>query len=306
MRWRRILIALLSIALICGGGWRFWYQVTGGFTPQTVHAKLVYNPDRDVPKLSLEEMGQVRAILKQPFIYMGKGAQCFAFISRDGNHVLKLFKSKHHDLSLFDQFLEKVPLFSTYADNKRQKKKQRLDAIFLGYLFAYRELGETSGLTYLHLNNTEDLKQTVHIYDGFGMFWPMDLDNTIFVLQRYCKTLGDTLTEALSKKDLSIAHYRLKQIVDMYFSGYEKKLVDADHAICRNSGFAEELPIHLDLGHFASVEGADEAFLRADMGKVVLRITEWLDSTFPEYRDELIGSLKRYVEEKFSLAKERG
>lgn len=297
MSWgRRIAVILFPLFLI-GVVWRVWYLLTGGFTLGNIHTNLPYHHSRDVLPLSSEEHAIVLQAFQQPYTYIGKGAQCFAFISQDGKYVLKFFKSKHHKPSFLTRLLPDVPPFAHYLEKKQEEKKQQLDAIFRGYLLAYESLGPDSGLLFLHFNGGGELPRTVSVRDGMGWRWHIPLREAIFVLQRYSDTLGSVLDYALQRGNSCLAKERLKQVVDMYVRGYRKKIYDRDHAVVRNVGFASEQPIHLDVGHLTQASETEELlFFKKDINKTLTRIDNWCKQYYPQYRKELMGELYSYVE----------
>lgn len=69
------------------------YKATGGFSVATIQFDLPYNPDWETvhPTENLDK------IVQQKFTYLAKGARSFAFISEDGNTILKFFKYRYHE-----------------------------------------------------------------------------------------------------------------------------------------------------------------------------------------------------------------
>lgn len=297
MSWRRWILALLLPLLLLIGGWRFWYAYTGGFTVGGIHANLPFDSARAVDSLAGSEQAALAAVVEQPYTYLGKGAQCFAFISQDGQYVVKFFKSKHYQPTLLARLASPLPFLTDYLQEKRNLKKQQLAAIFSGYLLAYEYLGADSGILYLHLNGGEEFQRDLLVRDGFGSRWAVPLDPTIFVLQRYSEPLASVLDGALKNDDKILAHRRLKQVVDMYLRGYAQGIYDRDHAVTRNIGFAGEQPIHLDVGHLTLAKDSELSFFKNDLLKVFRRINTWLKENYPQYREELMAQLHRQLAE---------
>lgn len=297
MNWRRWILALLLPLLLLIGGWRFWYAYTGGFTVEGIHAYLPFDADRAVAPLPADRQVPLAAVVDQPYTYLGKGAQCFAFISQDGQYVMKFFKSKHYQPTLLARLASPLPFLTNYLQEKRKLKKQQLAAIFSGYLLAYQYLGADSGILYLHLNGGEEFQRNLLVRDGFGSRWAVALDPTIFVLQRYSEPLASVLDSALKNDNKALAHLRLKQVVDMYLRSYAQGIYDRDHAVTRNIGFAGEQPIHLDVGHLTFAPNLGLSFFKNDLLKVFRRINTWLKENYPQYRAELMAQLHRELEE---------
>src|SRR5262249_32986319 len=154
---------------------------------------LPYQQRWETPPLSTEEELQVEQILTQPFHLIGAGSECFAFLSQDGNTVIKFFKLDtfrpvylHRGLLLED--------YSTYAGTlspssgilKRLSgiREFRLNRTFSSIHLAYQELKSQTGLIYLHLNPGGHFKTPLTLYDSCGIAHQIDLNDAKFVLQK--------------------------------------------------------------------------------------------------------------------------
>jgi len=60
--------------------------------------------------LSDQEHQELAQILNQKFSYIGKGAQCYAFVSDDQLYVLKFFKFKHLKPNLLVDLIPSIAL----------------------------------------------------------------------------------------------------------------------------------------------------------------------------------------------------
>ena len=83
-----VLFCLFGIA-------RLYYRLTDDFRLANITYELPFKPSWKVPSLTKEEYSRLAQITNQKFTYIGKGAQCYAFASEDGEYVLKFFKFKH-------------------------------------------------------------------------------------------------------------------------------------------------------------------------------------------------------------------
>ena len=91
----------------------------------------------------------VLSVLDQPFHYLGKGVQCYAFVSADDKYVLKFFRMRR---LLPSPWLVKMPLLESYKQEKIKRKSEELFRDFTSYKIAYEQLQEETGLVYVHLN----------------------------------------------------------------------------------------------------------------------------------------------------------
>src|SRR5436190_23936608 len=83
---KKVIIFIIAFILIE----RFTYFQTGGFSPYKIicNEKIAIHSDNSMDQ-------QTEHILNQPFYYLGKGVQFFAFISKDQKYVLKFIKHSH-------------------------------------------------------------------------------------------------------------------------------------------------------------------------------------------------------------------
>src|SRR3989304_3794415 len=86
------LLKLFLFCLLFVAVERFCYVQTQGFRVE----KSLPPPHRDVrwhfPAPSEEERIELKKTLSQPFTFLSKGNECYAFVSEDGQYVLKFFK----------------------------------------------------------------------------------------------------------------------------------------------------------------------------------------------------------------------
>src|SRR5581483_5199999 len=83
---RKLTKLLIFVGILIGVD-RFCYTQTKGFRPDKITDTL---PNVDTWETPLSEEAQ--AVLDQPFRLLGCGAECYAFLSADGEYVLKFFK----------------------------------------------------------------------------------------------------------------------------------------------------------------------------------------------------------------------
>src|SRR5690348_16854964 len=92
----RIILFLLKALCTCGlylGLEQLIELKTHGFCLQKIQADdLAYQVCWETPPLAPSEKAAVDALLAQPFYLIGAGSECFAFVSADGQAVIKFFK----------------------------------------------------------------------------------------------------------------------------------------------------------------------------------------------------------------------
>ena len=280
MRW----MSLLLVGLLLFGAGRLYYRLTDDFRLANIQYTLPFEAPWKTDDLTFEESQALALIFEQSFFYIGKGSQCYAFASEDGQYVLKFFKFKHLKPSLMVDLLPPIPPFRAFKQNCCERKIRKLISLFSGYDLAYRQNRQQSGLLYLHLTPTHYLHLTATVVDKIGIKRKIDLDEVIFLVQRKGETLRDRLRTLLDQGNINEAKQTLADIMTMYVSEYKKGLFDHDHGVMHNTGFIGPIPFHLDVGKFKKDERFKQpAIYQQDLKLVVCKINAWIQKSYPQY-----------------------
>lgn len=290
-RWRRWGSLILIMICLCIGA-RLYYRLTDDFRVANMTYELPFKAPWVVPPLDAEEKRSLEQILDQRFTYIGKGAQCYAFVSEDEEYVLKFFKFKHLKPHWLVDNLPSIPPFKDYKDQCIERKKRKLIGVFNGYELAYRVNKETSALIYLHLVPTDYLNLKVEIVDKIGIERTINLDDVVFLVQKRGETLRTRLHHLLDQGQVEEAKLAMAMILDMYASEYEKGVYDHDHGILHNTGFIGSRPFHLDVGKLHADERIkDVEFNKKDLEHVVWKMDVWIKRSYPHYYPEFASYL---------------
>ncbi len=264
---------------------RFCQQKTDGFSVALIHSGLTFNPAWETVPPPPEAKAELDRVFSQKFHYLGFGGQCFAFVSEDGNYVIKFFKFRlfrkpHH-------FLLTRP-FPSVAELSRLRKLDRalfkLHRDFMSYKIAYEDLREETGLLYLHLNKGSELKRTVRIIDKIGIQHKIDLDNIEFAVQRKAEPIFPRIDASMAKGDLVSAKQSLHAIVQAIVNRSEKGVFDEDPRLYNNLGFVGQKAIFIDIGRFVRVPFLkDPAIYLADLKRITDKsLRPWLEDNHPQ------------------------
>lgn len=295
MNYRKALF-LIFLSLVSFGLIRFYYFLTDDFRLSNITHEVEDNSAWNFAHLTPEEKVQLKEILSQEFTYLGKGAQVYAFASQDDQWVIKFFKFKHLKPSFFVSFLPSVYPFKEFKEANIQRKKRKLEGVFAGYRIAYLFDKENAGLFYVHFNKTNNLGATAILVDKLGLKHKVDLDPTVFIIQKKGQTLRQTLDHFLQKGDLDTAITRVNQILDMYLSEYENGVWDRDHGISHNTGFIADQPLHLDVGKLSYDENMKRKELyKDDLLHVGFKISAWVKEHYPEYYPAILHGLEEHL-----------
>ncbi len=261
-RIKNILIFIVSFILVE----RFCYFQTQGFREYKIHSVLPFNSEWETPTPS----ETVIQTLSQPFTFLGKGAQFFAFLGKDQTTVLKVFK--HHRLTDFPN---------------------KTAFIFESCKIASNLLQEETGVIYAHLNKTDFLEKTLLLYDNIHNAHFIDADSIEFVLQKKAEPIYPTLQTLIKNNDLEGAKRRISSLFDLSIRKCEKRVGDRDPLIFRNFGFVGETAVEIDLGSFYK---APWITTKREFLHETLPFKKWIAKHCPE--------LTSYVEEQINIRME--
>jgi len=295
--WWLAYIVLAAIVMFVIG--HIYYKLTGDFRLTHITYEWPYHTEWETLPLPSEDQAALSKILDQKFSFIDKGNQSYVFASEDQKYVLKFFKFRHIKPNWLLDLLPPFSPFIRYKENRDRSKKKRLEKVFIGYKNAFEIDRDNSGLVFIHLNQTGNLHKRVVIKDGLGLKHTVDLDLHAFIIQKKAKTTQSVLIKLLAQGEIGTAKQRLRQLIDMCVIEYERGLLDCDHNIMVNTGFAENEPIRIDVGKLICDEQIKnrETYLK-DLEKIVFkRIDPWLNKYYSQYRSELFQDLQSKLNE---------
>jgi hypothetical protein len=267
----------LSLLLLVGIE-RFCYVQTGGFRINKVFADLPYSPVSVPP--SEEKMAEIDQILQQPFYFLGKGAQCYAFLSEDQKFVLKLFK--HHHFWPDNQTLRTLPLpsfLSSWREHQLKEREKRIFSILHSCDLAFDQYREEAGLIYAHLQKTDRFKRSLKLIDKLGIAYQLDLDATEFALQKRAQLVFPHFSTLIYQHQMDRVKASIDSLVALIVNRSKKGIVNQDAIMRRNFGFVEDQAIEIDIGSFAQDEFHKKPYVfKAELMYETLELKEWLNA----------------------------
>ena len=295
----RLKIKLLIILLTLWTGWWGYEKFTGDFRLVNLTYEVV-SPYQEAP-LTDSQRETFRQILSQPFTWLGQGRQIFAFVSADQKYVLKLFKFKRLKPSFWRDYLCHVPGFRGYCDEQERVRLLRLKKLFRGYYVAYTQDAAHTGMLFVHLNPTQDLKTQVQVTDRLGLTHTIHLDDVRFAVQERGRKTKDVLHELFAAGKVELATLYLKRLLEMHVAEYQQGVIDRDHNVMYNTGFVGDRPMRIDVGQLRSDEMAkDTEVYKKDLSSIIKkRLTPWLRANYPTFEPAITQQLESLVIEVF-------
>lgn len=295
---KRLLVATLISVFVFFSA-RVYYRLTDDFRLSHVMHEMPYNEDWEV----IPTNGQrnfLHSLFQQSFHYLGKGAQSYAFISDDGQYVLKFFKFKHLKPNFFVSNLPEAGALGSYKNKNIARKKRQIQSVFDGYKLAYDKHRKESGILFVHLNPSLDLGETALLYDKIGRRHRVELDSYIFVVQRYATTTRELMDEALKRGDVERARGYVRQIIALYLSEYQKGIYDRDHGVLHNTGFAQGRPVHLDVGKLTDAPSMKEQEnWEPDLKLIANKYHIWLKEEHPNHYNAVMSTIEEELSQAF-------
>ncbi len=216
------------------------------------------------------------ALLDQTFRYFGNGNQCYAFISEDGQYILKFFKYAD---SAPPAWTAKIPVlnqFKSFGLKRINKAAWKRNRDFQGYQLAFDRFRDETGLLSLHLHPTRNGYPTITLYDKLNIIHSLDLNTTPFILQKRATPVFDQFNAWLKTGDIDKVRHGIDNLISLCKKRIACNLYDDDANFYSNIGFVGETPILIDPGHFIS--GPSPA---SELENLTLKLKEWFAKHHP-------------------------
>lgn len=215
---------------------RLCHKATNGFTVQTILKPL--KPSEKKVELDPE----ILKILNKPFYFLDNGGQCYAFLSEDGNYVLKVFK--HYRIEL-PKFVEPFAPQSTKDFFARKKA-----ALLLSCSISANELAEETATLLSHLENSPDFPSYMTLVDKLNIAHVIPTDQLPFMVQKRVVILQEHFANLLQSGDRDAAKASIDSLAELVKKRCQKGIADHDPAIWRNFGFIGNQAIEIDIGSY--------------------------------------------------------
>ncbi len=290
---KRFVLSFLACALIVGASFLLLNKRERGFTLDKISSKLALGAEW-VNALSDKDRDRLNEIFSQPLSYLGCGAQCYAFISADGNYVVKFFKMKH---LLPKKWLLYFPLpgLEKYRVRKVNQRILRQKELFSGYKMAYRHLKDETGLFFVHLKKTDDLDIQATLIDKNKNAHTLNLDSYEFIVQRKAQLIHEHISQLMEEGNRPKAKAAIFALLDQVVSQCKRGFVDSDSGISHNYGFVGDQVVHFDVGRLVQDENAKKpAFYQREAIRVAVKLERWLSEFYPELLPDLEECIAPY------------
>jgi hypothetical protein len=277
------LFSLFLLVAFCLLTSRAWYWATDGFRISRIEG--------------FERMGKERGFseeaalaLSQPYFYLGRGRQCFAFQSEDGQYVIKFPRLDRYRNRLLFRACP-FDLFKTSINQRLKSHAHRKEKLFTSFEISCDELQEDTAIVAMF--NAPKNGKKLEITDRLGRVFWLSLENTGFILQRKLRLFRDVFQEALAKGDRSAIDCILEQFLEVVTRIADKGILSKDGSFLNNFGFDKTRCFQIDVGSFyrPTELSGNEAFA-ASIHASVETLRVWLlhrDPVLLECIDQKLG-----------------
>lgn len=231
---------------------------------------------------------EVQQALEQSYSYLGRGRQCYAFVSEDGQYVIKLPRLDSYEVSVWSQMFPKI------ADRQRAVRQKRKEGVAQSFLIAYKELKELTEALYCHLDPTTHIGRRLYLSDAFGRRFSIDLDQRPFFLQKKRGNLIDAFLQARAQNNSVQAKKILGAYLDLIVARSKRGVLNKDAAFLDNFGFDGKKAMQIDVGTFYHKEGIDaEQALHLSLTEVVESMKPWMAKACPEMQEWFLAEVRQ-------------
>lgn len=244
IKWIACLIAALACLISID---RYFFKCNASFSIRFIYT---CNPDRaewDLPT-SNEQIQTLDDIVSQEFTYLGKGAHCFAFESKDKKYILKFHRFPSHMRPFPWLNRPFAYLFNKKRIEIKEYNWQRYHYFMENYKNGFEDLREEAGLILVHINRTEHLKKKVTLIDKTGNRYLVWLDKIPFILQHKANLVYPTLNEYLRRNQREQAKQTITHILELIVRSCKKGYLNKDPILKRNFGLLNDRAICIDFG----------------------------------------------------------
>lgn len=218
------------------------------------------------------------AALNQPYFFLGKGKQCFAFESMDRQYVLKLFKrpSKSHKL-------------------------KRIPKILSSFQLGISEIPvETASFLFYTGHETPFFLPTVQALTQRGDLLNINLHDYPFLLQKKATPLKEAIVRINAAESPEALEKAFAAIFSLYKKISEKGLRDRDGAVIRNQniGFVtkgtERVAVLLDFGKLVKAKKKELDRLQEKNFSTLEPLRYWVKKSLPNAKEQFKAAAEQF------------
>ncbi len=265
-----------------------------GFHLKKIVSRHDYNPRWDTGPLTKRQAELLDRVSSESFYYLGSEKECYVFVSQSKDLSLKFFKQHHMQKgsNWVRSALSKLPFLQKVFKRKNRKQINSRERTFTSYLLAHQCFSDQTGLLYLHLNQTKELKRKVLLHPPKGCKIELDLDKTEFLIQKQTTKLFDYLTLLKKGGETQKIKQAITSALDLITTCKSMGLGNFDQEDLFPIGFVDERPFLTRLDSLRLISSKSAKYAN------FCKLTEKLRLWFAEENPDLVSFLDAQIEQR--------
>ncbi len=219
-----------------------------------------------------DESQEVESALSQPYRYLGGGGQCYAFVSEDGQYVVKFLKKKLFEMP---SWMEYFP----FKEKKVHKKQQRKHQVFSAFQNSFNDLSSETGILYVHWNASDHLNTPLSFCNEDGKVHMLAMNNLSFVVQKKAELATARIDTLIQQKNSEGAQAAIDKLLQLHVTLSQKGYRNRDPNFRSNYGFVEDKAVIFDVGRIVA---SSSSLPKNKQLKALPRFKKYLVSNHPE------------------------
>jgi hypothetical protein len=280
--------ALLSLILFSAAVGRVWYELRDGFSINRIRFAL--------PEIKKNEVDDatVANYFDKPYRYVGRGRQCYVFGSVDGQVVLKIPRFDRYELSFFRKIMPR------WLDRRKGdvyfNRQQGLALTLQSFQIAAAGLKRETGVIFLHTHKTDYLPHQFVIQDRIGRSFTIDLNQTVFVLQKRLPLMMPMLALSIKNGDQETAQKMADAFLELIEQRARKGVFNRDPSFYKNFGWDGQHCIQIDIGSFWRKScPSEKKTVEVSLTEGTEWFRNWLTKMDPVLKERFDGQLQAII-----------
>ena len=284
---------LFAISLFLGID-RVCHHRSSHFSLGKIRTSNLFSPEWGTPTLSDQEMQALRQILNQKFVLYSKGSRSHVCMSEDGRYILKFLKYQH--LNRKSWLTQLACSFNPFYQ-KFLFKQRKCHTLLNAWKAAFTQLKEEAGLIYMHTNNAQPLNQKIVILDKEVQEHRIDLDKTLFCVQKHANLTYLRIAELMQSGDVEKAKGIISSIFSLIDRLGQKGVIDDEFCSNFNFGLLGDEVIQVDIGklHVDPICGQDSVY-KQKIAPMTKPLKNWLEHNYPELFAHFESCLENFTQ----------
>ncbi|QZA58652.1 hypothetical protein RHAB15C_0000530 [Candidatus Rhabdochlamydia porcellionis] len=252
---------------------------TSGFRIEKIQGSI---PDTEEWKIDVLFQNADLSCLGQPFYFLEKGGQAYAFISKDKKCVIKFLKFRKINPSFSLKLLSMLPCFQKQYLKKLLRLRKRIEKECKSYQIACEDLSKESGLIFARLQKNYPLSHYVTVVDKIGMARRVFLDQVVCIVQKKASLIYPGLSQIIQTEGEKGAQMVIDNLIEFFIQRGKKGIRDLDPKINKNLGLVGSQAMQIDLGRLCRDSNQrNPKIIHQEIKRIIIPLQEWLNLHHP-------------------------